>query len=243
MSEVTLGGSQEHRTVSRVTGILEYAARRVDGVRLTDIVAHLDAPRSSVHGLVHGLVSAGYLRIDEAGRYFIGSAVNALLMPRSSFDNAVRAIMEILNQEFDETVTAVSLAGNSIVSTDAIQSSQAVRYNPTLGIRRPLYPTSAGKCFLAFSSEMFREKFIAANFSDSAERDRVRAELLAVSADGVAVNRGDTLPDLHAVSTPVFNGTKVEAVITVAGPSSRISANLDRIVASSKKAAGLASRF
>ncbi|MFC8178788.1 IclR family transcriptional regulator [Rhodococcus sp. NPDC057297] len=233
--------SREHRTVSRVTGILEYVAQHENGVRMADIVAHLDAPRSSIHGLVHGLVSNGYLRMHDAGLFVIGPAVNALHPPRSSIERSARAAMVTLHEEFDETVTLVMLSGESVVYTEAIESTRAIRYTPPIGVRRPLYPTSAGKCFLANSSEDFRERYLVSAFSDTATRNRVRGELASIADRGVALNEGDTLPDLHAVSAPVFSRGAVAAVITVAGPSTRMVDHMKSIIAAVKTATQLAS--
>src|SRR5699024_3969969 len=153
LSEQQAGGVGEHRTVSRIVSILEFTAQAGSGVRMSEIVKELEAPRSSVHGLVHGLVAAGYLHATDSGQYTLGAAIGALVTERSAGDTAIRAAMEGLNLEFDETVAFVAIAGDSIVTIDAIESSMAIRYNPTIGLRRPLYPTSAGKCFLSAAAE------------------------------------------------------------------------------------------
>ncbi|KLL95722.1 hypothetical protein NJ76_23165 [Rhodococcus sp. IITR03] len=225
-----------------MVAILEFVARAEGSVRLADMVNELDAPRSSVHGLVHGLASSGYLRATEDGRYTLGAAINALLMHQSSLDHGIRSAMETLNLEFDETVALVVIAGDSIVTTSAIESSKAVRYNPTIGVRRPLYPTSAGKCFLANASEAYREKYLKRSFGSKRHREEVRADLEKVLADGFAINLGDTLPDLRAVSVPVFDGQSVSAVLTVGGPTSRFTDKLDAIVNSACEAAAHASK-
>lgn len=240
--ESTGGGSSEHRTVSRVIGILEFVARSGQSVRFADIVNELNAPRSSVHGLVQGLVSTGYLRVTEDGRYSLGAGVSALVLQSPVSDQAVRSALETLSLEFDETVTLTVMAGDSILTVDAIESSKAIRYNPTIGLRRPLYPTSAGKCFLANAAFDYREKYLARKFPTVAERDRVLTELLQVREDGFAINRGDTLPDLSAVSVPVFEDLTVTSAITVAGPSSRFESSMDEIVTGVRDAAARASR-
>ena len=234
-------GSQEHRTVSRVTGILEFVARSKNSVRLADMVNELDAPRSSIHGLVHGLASTGYLQVTEDGRYTLGNAVQALLVNPSAQDQRVRTAMEALNLEFDETVTLVMVAGDYVIYTDAIESSQAVRYNPVLGVRRPLYLTSGGKCYLAHAPEDYREKYLNRHISTVAERSQALEELEKVRTDGYAVNMGETLPDLTAVSVPVFDNERVSAVITIGGPTSRISDNLDEIIREIRDTAARAS--
>lgn len=238
--ETANGEAQGHRTVSRVTNILELAARNPHGVRLAEIATELDAPRSSVHGLVKGLVANGYLR-DDGGIYTIGPAISALLVTRPTLAQAARTVMEELHNKFDETLTLVSLVGDSIVPTDAIESTQAIRYTPTLRIRRPLYPTSAGKCYLANASERFRENYLVAHTPDYATREHIRQELRIVKEQGGAINRGETISDLYAVSVPIFDGTHVAAVLTIAGPSTRFADRLDELLEATKKAAQLIS--
>lgn len=223
-------------------GILEFVARSGQSVRFSDIVTELDAPRSSVHGLVQGLVTTGYLRITEGGRYILGSAVSAISVQSPLMDQRVRSSLETLSLEFDETVTLTVQAGDTMLTVDAIESSKAIRYHPSVGTRRPLYPTSAGKLFLANAAFDFRDKYLSRKFPEIADRDRVVSELLQVREDGFAINREETIPDLNAVSVPVYEGLTVTSVITVAGPVSRVADNLDQIVAGARDAATRASR-
>lgn len=233
----TSGAAKEHRTVSRVTTILELAARGPSGVRLGELAAYLDAPRSSIHGLVKGLVAAGYLREDE-GVYTIGFAISALLAaaPRT-VEQVARPAMEKLNQQFNETVSLATLVGDSVVYVDTIESTHVIRYSAPLRTRRPLYPTSAGKCFLAYATNRFRESYLARHFDDPAQREEIRRELEEIASAGVAVNRGETLPDVCGVGAPVLdNGTAV-AALAVAGPTTRLADTITDIAEATKAAA------
>ncbi|MEO9330397.1 IclR family transcriptional regulator domain-containing protein [Gordonia aurantiaca] len=93
-----------------------------------------------------------------------------------------------------------------------------VRYSAPLRTRRPLYPTSSGKCFLAHAGDAFRENYLAAHIPDEDMREQVRAELRTIADDGVAINRGQTLPDVCGVSVPVFGNGQLLAVLAMAGP-------------------------
>jgi DNA-binding IclR family transcriptional regulator len=53
-----------HRTVDRVTGILETVSLSPRGVTLAELAAALDAAKSSVQELTNGLLARGYL-IEE----------------------------------------------------------------------------------------------------------------------------------------------------------------------------------
>lgn len=235
---------QEHRTVSRITDILELAAASNEGIRLKELAAKLAAPRSSVHGLVKGLVATGYLR-GEAGTYTIGPAISALLAttPRSP-DQLARASMERLHDRFNETVMLCSLVGDAVVYVDSIESTNVIRYSAPLRTRRPLYPTSSGKCILAFSPERFRENFVLTHFEDKEQRARVSLELKDVCARGVAINRGETLPDVSGVAVPILAGSQLVSVLAIAGPTTRLSSSLDDIAEAAKaEVAGIASRL
>lgn len=221
------GDAKEHRTVSRVTNILELVARSEQGCRFADLTAALDVPRSSVHVLVKGLVATGYLH-EKGGRYTIGSAVRTLLAaPTVPIDNAARPSMEALHDKFNETVMLSFLVGDAVVYTDVIESTHMIRYSAPLRTRRPLYPTSSGKCFLAYASERFRENHLALHISDVEVRNKARAELSSIAAEGIAINRGQTIPDVCGVSVPIFGQEQLLAVLAMAGPTTRILDRLD----------------
>ncbi|MDI2030463.1 IclR family transcriptional regulator [Saccharopolyspora sp. TS4A08] len=227
------GAAKEHRTVSRITTILELAAAHGTGVRLSELAAALDAPRSSVHGLVKGLVATGYLREDD-GAYIIGPAINSLLAAAPpTVAGPARTAMEQLHDRFDETVMLASLVGDSVVYTDTIESTQPIRYSAPLSTRRPLHPTSSGKCFLAFSSAPFRENHLA----DLPRREEIRRELAEIAENGVAINRGETLPDICGVGAPIFDSGRVVAVIAVAGPTTRVGPLLTEVADATRSAA------
>lgn len=220
--------AKEHRTVSRVTTILERVAVQREGLRLGELVELLSAPKSSVFGLVKGLVATGYLR-EENGRYVIGPAVSALLAPaRPSIIDFVQPVMDSLQQHFNETVSLCARVGTSIVYVDSTPSSHVIRYATPFRERRPLYPTSAGKCFLAYGSKSLRQSYLESRFAGE-QLERIKDELVQVEKTGLALNRGETLQDVSAVAAPIFLNGQLTHCLAVAGPSSRIGDQLDAI--------------
>ncbi|GAA1954739.1 IclR family transcriptional regulator [Amycolatopsis minnesotensis] len=220
-----------------MTTILELAAADSAGVRLADLADHLGAPRSSVHGLVKGLVATGYLR-DDGGAYTIGPAVGALLTAAPpTVEQAAEPAMRDLVARFGETVMLASLIGDSVVYTETVESTQMIRYSAPLRTRRPLYPTSSGKCILAFATSRFRDNYLATHIADPGERERVGRELAEIATAGVAINRGETMPDVFGVGVPVVHNGRVAAVIAVAGPSNRMIDSIGDIAETAKAAA------
>ncbi|WP_219414283.1 IclR family transcriptional regulator [Pseudonocardia nigra] len=227
---MTGSAPKEHRTVRRVTSILEAVARQRDGVRLGALAELLDAPKSSVFGLVKGLVADGYLR-EQEGTYRLGPAVSALLAPPATTAlEVVRPRIQRLRAAFDETVMWCTRVGDSVVYTDVAESSQLIRYSAPLRTRRPLYPTSSGKCFLAHSAPAALRRYLAEHLP-AHDVERVRAELDRVRRDGVAFNRGETVPDVSAAAAPVLVGGHAVGCVAVAGPSARLGGRLDEVAA------------
>ncbi|TQM03192.1 IclR family transcriptional regulator [Pseudonocardia kunmingensis] len=221
--------AKEHRTVRRVTSILEAVARQRDGVRLGALAELLDAPKSSVFGLVKGLVADGYLR-EQDGAYRLGPAVSALLAPPVTALDAVRPRMQRLRAAFDETVMWCTRVGDSVVYTEVAESSQLIRYSAPLRTRRPLHPTSSGKCFLAYTPPAALRRYLAEHVAAD-DVERVRAELERVRRDGVAFNRGETLPDVSAAAAPVLVHGQPLGCLAVAGPTVRLGGRLDEVAA------------
>lgn len=220
---------REHRTVSRVTTILEaVAAARPDGVKLVTLSTLLQAPKSSIHGLIKGLIATGYLQERDSG-YILGPAVGMLLLPsRPSLLVQAHRSLEVLREASQETATLATLVGGSVVYVDIVEAVAMIRYSAPLRVRRPLYPTSSGKCFLAFMNPSKRAEYLD-DCVDSAERAAVEAELDAVRREGFAYNRGETVPDVYAVASPILVGDRPTACLSVAGPSQRMSSKMQMI--------------
>jgi DNA-binding IclR family transcriptional regulator len=222
------GEAKEHRTVSRVMTILELVSRSANGLSLAQLAAALDAPRSSVHYIVKGLVATGYL--TENGAYTLGPAVGTLLAAHTpQVDRVARESMESLHGRFDETVTLCVRIGESVVNIDIIESTQPIRFSPALHVRRPLFPSTAGKCFLAYTDQWFRDTYLDTRIEEPEKRRLAHEELERITRDGIAFASKEVTPDLGGVAAPVFHGEKHVAVLTVAGPRTRIDLRLEEI--------------
>ncbi|BBZ35663.1 IclR family transcriptional regulator [Mycolicibacterium confluentis] len=223
--------SLEHRTVSRVMSILEAViASESAGLRLGDLADILGAPKSSIHGLAKGLVATGYLQ-EKGARYVQGPAVSSLLaIGGQQVHQGYRNILEQLSKSGEETAILAVLVGESVINVDVVEPTQLIRASPPLRQRRSLWPNSSGKCFLAFMPERRRDSYLRRTFDDPEQRARAQAELETIRHTGVAFNRGEGVPDLYGVASPiVVAGTEVTTAIGLAGPANRMEARLDDI--------------
>ena len=215
----------EHRTVSRVVGILEVVARARRPVPLSVLAAQLDAPKSSLHGLVGGLLHRGYLSEIDGG-YRLGAGAHALLAPAGS--SLPLPAGRVLRRDRrahgrDGDVVATRVGDRSVVYVHSEPSAFEVCYRPRLRERRPILPTSAGKLFLAHDDD--RDSVLA--LADEDHRRRFLTEIDSIRASGVAFNRGETVSDLGAVAVGVYEDDRLTAGITIAGPLTRVAERLE----------------
>lgn len=215
----------EHRTVSRVLGILETVARAQRPVTLNTLAIGLNAPKSSLHGLVSGLIHAGYLT-EQQGGYRLGAGAHALLAPAgTSLPLLLGETCSEIALRTGETVTvAVRVGTDSVVYVHSEPSAYEVCYQPRLRERRPILPTSAGKLFLAHTDDNDREHTLASVPENV--RQAFATELDDIRESGMAFNRGETVADVGAVAVGAYEEGRLTACLTVAGPLSRVSERL-----------------
>lgn len=222
--------SHEHRTVSRITGILETViASGAEGVRLADLAEILDAPKSSLHGLTKGLVAVGYLR-DEKGRYYQGKGIALLALAGEQIPAAFHHALEELSEQTGETAILATMAGDSVVNIDIVESTQYIRASPPKGERRPMWPNSSGKVLLAFMEPRRRDSYLARKHSDPTEREQILRELEEIRSTGVSFNPGKVTPDLYGIACPIYlTGGDTTMTVALAGPSGRMSPRMEEL--------------
>lgn len=230
----------EHRTVSRVMSILELVVSHEPyGLRLADLAEAISAPKSSIHGLTRGLVATGYLR-EERGRYVQGAALAGLLsVGGDQMPTGYHRTLEELSRRWDETAVIATTAGNSVINLDVVESTNVIRAHPPLRERRPMWPGSYGKCFLAHMEPKRQASYINQYTDDEDERAAILREIGEIRSTRVAFNTGETDPQLFGVASPILSadGGTVNFCIGLAGPRARMPEDLSEIADSVRAAA------
>jgi DNA-binding IclR family transcriptional regulator len=209
--------SRPHRTVDRVTGILEAVSLSPRGVTLAELAVALDAAKSSVQELTNGLLARGYL-IEEEHRFHLGpgpfilaSRVNKLAA--LSLDH--RFVAE-LGKVLGCTILVGVRVGDAIVFTDyAGEESPGLAFVARTHARRPLYTSAAGKILLANvpDEEMYRLLELASP-DQAGEVRQFLTELPEIRSRRLAFNRGVTIADAFVVATPLLapDGSLIAAI-------------------------------
>ncbi|MFD8245662.1 IclR family transcriptional regulator C-terminal domain-containing protein [Nocardia sp. NPDC059691] len=79
-----------------------------------------------------------------------------------------------------------------------------------VGEQRPLHPSTAGRCFLAYSDPDFQQNYLTRHIDEPDIRARICNEPARIARDGVAFADPRVTPDLGCIHVPLFrNGMHV----------------------------------
>jgi len=180
---------QNHRTVDRVTRILEEVVYK-PGMTFAELARALDAPKSSVHGFLSGLLAKGWLY--EAGRrYYLGPAVYGLTMASGHIRAGLvtHGDLAALHEETKLTVFLGVQAGDHLIYVAEAGTDDVAGFEARSNIRRTLLGTAGGKALLAASTPLEREAYLRRRGpEESAEVQAFLRELKEIQRTRVAKN-------------------------------------------------------
>ncbi|MBU8813106.1 IclR family transcriptional regulator [Mycolicibacterium goodii] len=222
---------KRHRMVDRVAGILELAARNHDGLTLTELARLLDAPLSSLQGLVNGLVAAGYL--DEYDRrYRLGGApyLLNLMAGRHLVTQVGHRELEAVHADAGLTTLLSVVVGQGVFYVDSCSSTPRYDYLAKNLVRRSLIRTSSGWVLLAGFARRDLWSYLSSLPAEEDEnRERFLHELETIQETGVcAAPRISEVAD--GVAVAVREGGRTVAAVSVVGPHAEIRSRRDELV-------------
>ncbi len=209
------------RLVPAVTRALDILELFLDGdgtLSAPDIVRKLQLPRTTVHELVHELVSTLAARkyivpvAGQPGRYRLGVRpyqLGARYAEHLDLAAEGQQVARSVAETCDETVHVAILEHTDVIYIAKVDSTHAVRMVSAAGRRLPAHCTSVGKMLLA----SLPEQELAARFPDGAELAAMtpnsitdpavlRGRLAEIRGRGVAVESRESNPDVSCVAAP-----------------------------------------
>jgi DNA-binding IclR family transcriptional regulator len=208
-----------HRTVDRVTRILEEVVYR-PGMTFGELARAVDAPKSSVHGFISGLLAQGWL-YEADRRFYLGPAVYALTLAGGHIraGSVTHADLEALHEESGAAVFLGIQAGEHLIYIAEVGSDPVVGFDARSNIRRRLLATAGGKALLAARSDVEREAYLRRRGPEEAELVRgFLEELGEIRATRIATNirQGGIR---FAIATTLANQSgEAVASVTLVGP-------------------------
>lgn len=200
--------------IDRVATILDLAARSHHGITLTEFARALDAPLSSVRGLVNGLVTTGYLN-EHAKRYTLGPAPFLLtrVAGRPGVTSVTHEDLVAVHAETGMTVVLAIVVGSDLYYVDYASSDPRYAYLAEGFVRRSLIRTSTGWALLAGMDQRdLRTQISALPHSEAELVERFLQDLAQIQREGLVVApSASSVADGVSVAV-VENGTTVAAV-------------------------------
>ena len=153
-------GPKNHRTVDRVTQILEEVVYR-PGITFAELARTLGAAKSSVHGFIRGLQAKGWLYEDDR-RFYLGPAVYALTLVSGHIRAGLvtQADLDELHKASGMTVFLGVVAGDHLIYVGESGTDAMTGFAARSNIRRTLISTAGGKALLAEWSDAERDAYL-----------------------------------------------------------------------------------
>ncbi len=226
--------------LERVLRTLRLLADEPDGLTLSQLMAQIEAPKTSVHSLLHGLAAAAYVQRHDS-LYRLGPesfVLGAALVAARSLTIVATPYLRDARAQSGETVllAVIDRISGRLTYTQILESHKPVRYAVPVGTTRPLFATSAGRVLLAFQDEAWRREYLKTAdlraMTDKTVTDRRQLsriiERIRTSGHGATI--GEVTPDVAGFAAPIFepNG-QVNAAVIIAAPIERGRAVAERL--------------
>lgn len=221
------------KSADRVLDIFELFSGDKDSYNLTEISKGLNMPSSSTYLILQNMLNRGYLETDRSGKQFrIGYklfTIRSGYMRNASLTGEFNQIAEKIIDDLNETVSLAIRTDNQLLYIGEKVSTQALRFNPSLGNTLPLHATASGKILLSdLSMDELRalypieqlEKVTSKTISTFSD---LLKELEKVKKQGYGYNMGETVDGVHCVAGSVKDAEdKAAASISISIPVVRI---------------------
>lgn len=227
------------RSITRVFDVMKILATTKEGMTLAELSSAVEVPKSTLIDTLRGLCELRYVMQTDGG-YMLGPAAYhfaSRIVANRSAPAMIRAAVKQLAAETGESV-GFAIAdweiGQAFYS-EAVNSTQPVRYAMEPGLRVPLYASAAGRVLLAFADPERVEGYLSqANLKILTNETRtspveIRENLATIRRQGYCASFGEMLRDTAAIAVPVQGsaGENVGALM-LAAPLERMRRNLNR---------------
>lgn len=198
--------------LDRMTAILEAFDADDHGLRLSELAARTDLPKSTVSRLVSTLVRERYLERD--GRVIhLGLRLFELGQLADEPRELRAAALPVMADLRNTTGAIASLAirdGREMVCIALVRGQASATPTSRIGGRIPIHATALGKAVLAFSDTADVKAIVSSGLAPWTSKtitdpERLSRELSDIRQSGLAVELGEFLDDAAAVASPVFS--------------------------------------
>lgn len=239
-------------SVARVLQILGTLSRSEKPLGLAELSRRLDAPKTSLIGLLRSLAELNFV-IFADGAYRLGGAsfelASGVMASRQQqhMSEAIRVRMRELTKRSGETVLYAILNADDhdmMTYLDIIESRGAVRISVTVGDRSPLYCTAGGRVLLAGMPDaevrdyLERASIKPLNRMTETDRPTLLHAVEQTRIDGVSTVIDEVIQGVTGMASPVRDSSGgVIGTLIIAGPTARMLAHDEELAVVVREAA------
>ncbi len=209
-----------HRTVERITQILEEVASARRGRTLADLARKLEAPKSSIQGFVNGLIDTGYIE-EQDRRYFIGPAIYMVTMHANRLPThaVTHADLVALSETLGCSVLLGILVGQNLVYVDRAGGAPGQAYAIRTQPRRPTLRTAGGRVLVANLEPDSLHEFLERQDDQELVEDFL-TDLEQIRKSDLSIAEHSISPNASAVATVIRDprGSAVAALVLAGTP-------------------------
>ncbi|WP_345784730.1 IclR family transcriptional regulator [Halobellus ordinarius] len=203
----------------------------LDGAGVSEIAAHTDLPRSTVHNYLSTLEQEEYV-VNDDGQYEVGIRFLEL----GAYARNRRQIYEIAEPEVTGLAEETGELANLLIEEHGrgtylqrARGEQAVQVEAHVGTRVSLHSTALGKSILAHLPESRVDEIIERHGLEPTtprtvtDREELFDQLEEIRERGYALDDEERLEGLRCVAAPILsNEDRILGAVSVSGPSHRI---------------------
>lgn len=228
--------SDNNQSLAKGISLIEYLSDFPNGCPLAKISQETGLNKSTTHRLLKSLQGLGYVTsAPSPGCYRLTSKFIAVGFKTYSSLNIIHIAvphMERLNLDSGDTVNLSIREGNNAILIYKLEPTAGMlKTRSYIGQSLSLYCSGMGKVFLAFSPEMYLERYWDES-TDSIVRytsntivsiNAMRAELARIREERISIDREENEIGICCIAAPIFGlNNRVDYSLSVSLPTTRL---------------------
>lgn len=213
--------SEQIKSLSKALTILEFLGQYPNGVSLQDISEGTGFNKSSIHRVLATFESSGYVAQNFSGKEY---SLTLKLMHlghvalASDIIGIVKPYLSDLLSDVNETVNFLSFDADNIIFQDKLEPRNAsFRTRTYVGLHSPMYCSAAGKCYLAFCSDIVKEAYWQRNASTMKkltentilDKKAFFDTLEQIKSLGYAIDDEENEAGISCIAIPILNKNQI----------------------------------
>ena len=219
-------------SLAKAMNLLEILSNEKRPVSLNELSEITGYPRSTVHGLLSTMREYSVIEQNSDGRYMLGIRLFEYGCSVSNGWNIcdiAKPYLQQISQLTGESSFLSIIEDKDVLTLSHEESRSNLRVVSDIGVRLPIYCTSQGKLFLAYSSDavykrlMKDAKLISYTPHTITDIKLLQNEIQLIRSRGYSIENGEYKIGLRSISAPIFDASgKIKYALGVVGMFRRI---------------------